>query len=425
MNLIFVNSDSMEFEHVGLHCSFEGCNQRDFLPFKCDICKRSFCGDHRTYTSHSCSGANFKDKTSIDCPLCNKSILLTMADNPDTIWEQHYMNSCVPSTGAGSAKPVTKSCARNGCRVTLSLSNTMTCSKCHRTVCLTHRIPEEHGCSALVSSCADNTSNEVNRKRLAALARSSFSTTDTKSKAKTGKMTSASRGTGGSMTFGTNNIIPKSSTQTSAYSNKISSASAKATAERRMRGNTAAVTSNKTSVGSSGSGSSGGGSVYNARGETYQCHLCANKFADPLVLLSHMDSVHGDSINNAPPRPPTTTTSVATSNSNSNSNIHSISNSNSNNSSNNNVNNMTSSVGSSISSNVNARSQSHSLSLSDPSGPEVCPQCELRFRTVDHLIHHFESVHGDVQQQQQQFISSRGGSSSRSGNSDGDNCEIS
>ena len=73
----------MEFDHVGSHCAADGCNQRDFLPFTCDGCHKPFCLAHRSGLAHNCAGAERKDVTSIDCPICGKSIRMTRSENPD------------------------------------------------------------------------------------------------------------------------------------------------------------------------------------------------------------------------------------------------------------------------------------------------------------------------------------------------------
>lgn len=134
----------MELEHtnLGQHCEVPDCNERDFLPFKCDVCSRNFCLLHRTYTDHSCSGANSKDMTSIDCPICSKSVKFSKAQSPDIVWDQHYTTSCV---GTQSVKKPTK-CYRQSCPNILGPTNTFNCPKCKQNVCLSHRVPEDHDC---------------------------------------------------------------------------------------------------------------------------------------------------------------------------------------------------------------------------------------------------------------------------------------
>lgn len=41
-------------ELIGEHCSLQGCNQLDFLPYVCEQCGQTFCGQHRLPESHHC-----------------------------------------------------------------------------------------------------------------------------------------------------------------------------------------------------------------------------------------------------------------------------------------------------------------------------------------------------------------------------------
>jgi len=50
----------MEFPNLGKHC--EICKQLDFLPFKCDLCKKYYCLDHRSYEKHKCKEFEKKEK---------------------------------------------------------------------------------------------------------------------------------------------------------------------------------------------------------------------------------------------------------------------------------------------------------------------------------------------------------------------------
>ncbi len=134
----------MEFDYIGKHCSLPTCNQKDFLPFKCDYCHKDFCLDHRSYACHGCDGALSKDVTSTDCPMCGKSIKFTKAQDPNVIWEEHYLNGCTQT----AQRKQTKKCGKSGCTTTLGPTNTFTCSKCRQEVCIAHRLPEDHNCAA-------------------------------------------------------------------------------------------------------------------------------------------------------------------------------------------------------------------------------------------------------------------------------------
>jgi predicted nucleic acid binding AN1-type Zn finger protein len=134
----------MELEHVGAHCQHEGCNQKDFLPFKCGSCGKSLCLIHRSYVAHDCSGGDSKDMTSLDCPICGRAVKFDKAQDPNLVWNEHYSHHCTQQPGPHDKKVVR--CFRPQCNTVLGPSNTFTCGKCHQRVCLAHRLPEEHSC---------------------------------------------------------------------------------------------------------------------------------------------------------------------------------------------------------------------------------------------------------------------------------------
>jgi len=45
----------MEIPEIGNNCSFESCNQLDFLPIKCDYCLKIFCKNHNFVDNHNCT----------------------------------------------------------------------------------------------------------------------------------------------------------------------------------------------------------------------------------------------------------------------------------------------------------------------------------------------------------------------------------
>lgn len=133
----------MEFEHVGSHCSLSTCKQKDFLPFTCDSCHQQFCLSHRSYDSHGCDGGLKKDMTSLDCPICGKSVKFDKAKDPNEVWEDHYSFFCAKQSTTASH---IIHCARHGCSSHLGPSNTFQCPKCQKKVCLSHRMSDEHDC---------------------------------------------------------------------------------------------------------------------------------------------------------------------------------------------------------------------------------------------------------------------------------------
>jgi predicted nucleic acid binding AN1-type Zn finger protein len=133
----------MEFDHVGLHCEFESCNQKDFLPFKCADCSKMFCLLHRSTVAHNCIVVQSRDKISMECPICKKSIKMNRSDDPNVEWDRHFTNECTQKPGNNS-RP--QKCLAQHCITLLGPSNVYTCNLCHGNVCLSHRIPEHHQC---------------------------------------------------------------------------------------------------------------------------------------------------------------------------------------------------------------------------------------------------------------------------------------
>jgi hypothetical protein len=139
----------MEFEHVGKHCEFDGCHQKDFLPFKCPLCKRNLCLEHRRFSVHGCVPP---DATSMDCPICTKSIRMDRSDDPNEVWSLHYASSCTQQPAA--PRPSVTRCSAPNCNIALGPSNSFSCGKCFSKVCLGHRMPEDHNCDKVRRSRA-------------------------------------------------------------------------------------------------------------------------------------------------------------------------------------------------------------------------------------------------------------------------------
>jgi predicted nucleic acid binding AN1-type Zn finger protein len=136
----------MEFSHVGSHCALSDCKQQDFLPFTCDSCHRTYCLAHRSYEVHGCDGALKKDITSISCPICNKTVKFDKSKDPNSVWEEHYSTYCSQQTSNEKSQSSSSKCTAKACFTTLGPSNTYQCPKCHKKVCLSHRMSEDHQC---------------------------------------------------------------------------------------------------------------------------------------------------------------------------------------------------------------------------------------------------------------------------------------
>ena len=139
----------MEIDNIGQHCAVKSCNRKDFLPFSCDTCKNYYCLDHRTYQSHECIGGISKDMTSLDCPICHKSIKYNRSQDINILWNKHYLNECQTNVSDNGQIKKTKRCLEPSCKTILGPSNTFKCPKCLLDICLSHRLPEDHHCVSL------------------------------------------------------------------------------------------------------------------------------------------------------------------------------------------------------------------------------------------------------------------------------------
>ena len=64
----------MDFQNLGKHCSDSTCRQKDFLPFQCKFCDKTYCLDHRSTAAHSCAAGNAGDMKAIICPVCLQTL---------------------------------------------------------------------------------------------------------------------------------------------------------------------------------------------------------------------------------------------------------------------------------------------------------------------------------------------------------------
>ncbi|PQE30512.1 hypothetical protein CJF32_00010880 [Rutstroemia sp. NJR-2017a WRK4] len=125
----FSTMDEKDPTLIGVHCQYEYCNQLDFLPFRCESCRGTFCLDHRTETGHQCSRPG------------------------EWAARRRLANQSKHSLGEGKMiAEVEKPCASPACKTTIgtSLSTAVHCSTCNRDYCLKHRLREDHDCKNLI-----------------------------------------------------------------------------------------------------------------------------------------------------------------------------------------------------------------------------------------------------------------------------------
>ena len=119
-----------DLETIGAHCQHSYCNQLDFLPFRCESCKGTYCLDHRTETAHHCPHAG----------------------EWATARRKALEGSPSPRPSGGKPNLLTATqCSHPACKTYI---NTLTavgvgCPTCNRQYCLKHRLREDHSCATL------------------------------------------------------------------------------------------------------------------------------------------------------------------------------------------------------------------------------------------------------------------------------------
>lgn len=118
---------------IGQQCSDPHCLIVDFLPFKCQHCDQSFCGDHFKVEAHKCpnydeSKHNRVAPSCMSChslvqrrelrlstgPLCNKPVAIPLNQDPNIRMEQHINAECSVMTGKRRTKSA-PTCAKGKC----------------------------------------------------------------------------------------------------------------------------------------------------------------------------------------------------------------------------------------------------------------------------------------------------------------------
>lgn len=142
----------MEFPELGQHCCETSCNRLDFLPMKCDACKKIFCKDHFQYVAHSCTVGISKNVQVPVCPLCNRPVPSRRGDPPDVAVSSHIDRECRSDPAQAKRKAFTNRCSLKGCKQKELIA--VYCRQCGLNHCLKHRHPDDHNCTAKVLSPA-------------------------------------------------------------------------------------------------------------------------------------------------------------------------------------------------------------------------------------------------------------------------------
>ncbi|KAF2763247.1 hypothetical protein EJ05DRAFT_496077 [Pseudovirgaria hyperparasitica] len=141
-----------DVEAIGKHCQAAFCNQLDFLPFRCESCKGTFCLEHRTESAHKCDNAGAWAKRRREAE--SRSSGYTPTQKPTVLNHE-------------------KQCATPVCKTLIDtpLTPSIHCPNCNRHYCLKHRMREDHDCSNLkpLGARPPNMMQQQREKGLAAL----------------------------------------------------------------------------------------------------------------------------------------------------------------------------------------------------------------------------------------------------------------
>ena len=132
-----------DLESIGAHCQYEYCHQLDFLPFRCESCKRTYCLDHRTEDTHACphAGAWAAARRAAAAGPTSTSLLPT--------------GKPTPATGTQCSEPRCKTYIHTHTSVGVG------CATCGRSYCLKHRLPEDHACATLKTIKTNSTTTST------------------------------------------------------------------------------------------------------------------------------------------------------------------------------------------------------------------------------------------------------------------------
>lgn len=123
----FTQMADNDLESLGRHCQFEYCGQLDFLPFRCESCRSTFCLEHRSETAHKCPRAGEWARRNT----AKENIPFAVTEKPN------IYNS--------------DQCAHLDCKTLIHTLKDpgVRCPNCNRQYCLKHRLREQHDCAKI------------------------------------------------------------------------------------------------------------------------------------------------------------------------------------------------------------------------------------------------------------------------------------
>ncbi|PFH54085.1 hypothetical protein AMATHDRAFT_136453 [Amanita thiersii Skay4041] len=135
---------------VGKQCFHSQCLLIDFLPFKCQHCQQSFCQAHFKVEDHQCPeyDESKHNRVAPNCPMCNTPVAIKQGQDPNARMEEHFARECFVMTGKASGKSM-PTCSRGNCKKVLYTP--ITCDKCTKDFCATHRFAADHNCPSLTA----------------------------------------------------------------------------------------------------------------------------------------------------------------------------------------------------------------------------------------------------------------------------------
>ncbi|KXL49733.1 hypothetical protein M433DRAFT_154259 [Acidomyces richmondensis BFW] len=141
-----------DVEAIGSRCQQPYCRQLDFLPFKCESCKGTYCLDHRTESAHNCPKAGEWARRRVQAQQTTVSSEYIPSPRPNILNHEQQ-------------------CSEPSCKTLINtpLVTGVHCDKCRREYCLKHRFTYDHNCANLTPLGARPPGASQKEKGLAAL----------------------------------------------------------------------------------------------------------------------------------------------------------------------------------------------------------------------------------------------------------------